>query len=368
MLLIIITSLSVCFFPGNVPYFAANAGEMKGIPPSLAADYIHAVIEADRKIYSEIIVDRLGRAISLEATENWREEDTLLLPAQFLMESSNISNLRGVGMKYRLLSLWPINKKNSAKTETEKTALQEVIKNPDKPFTWVVQTGGTWYFQAIYPDKAITHSCVSCHNSHPKSPKKDFKEGDVMGGIFINLPLGRREYKIGEGKYLLPPEVVSDYIHSILDSDRYIYSKYIVDRLQSKNILHASEAWENENALPLPAQFLLIASRLIKQKNLGLDFRLISLWPINPQNGPANEFERVGLESVSIHPIRPYIGQTQLGNKRYFQAIYPDFAVAPSCVACHNAHPNSPKRDFKFNDVIGGIAVTLDLSDRKGQR
>ena len=136
----------------------------------------------------------------------------------------------------------------------------------------------------------------------------------------------------------------------------------MVDRLQTKNILHASETWWKDDSLLLPAQFLLNASQLIQKKKLGIDFRLISLWPINKKNGGANEFERFGLESVAIHPIRPYIGKTKLGRKWYFQAIYPDFAVTQACIICHNNHNKSPKRDFKLFDVKGGIVVTLPIN------
>ncbi len=360
---LLISILGICFLCNCESVFAGNTNTIKGIPPKLAADYINAVIQADRKFYSESIVARLNRTLSLKATENWPEENTLLLPAQFLSRSSKISNLRNIGMKYRLLSLWPINIENSPRSKLEKTALQRIIKNPDEPYTRLTRLAGIWHFQTIYPDIAINESCVSCHNNHSRSPKKDFKAGDVMGGVFIDLRLGKHKPQIEEGKNLLAPEVVSNYVHSILDADRYVYSKYIVDRLQSQKIIQATENWEETNSLPLPAQFLLNAARLIRKKNLGLDFRLISLWPINPHNGPANEFERIGLESVKDHPIRPYTGQTQLGDKSYFQAIYPDLAVAPSCVTCHNAHQNSPKHDFELFKVMGGIVVTLEHGD-----
>ena len=44
-------------------------------------------------------------------------------------------------------------------------------------------------FQALYPDKALSQRCADCHNVHPKSPKRDFKAGDVMGGILLTIPL-----------------------------------------------------------------------------------------------------------------------------------------------------------------------------------
>jgi len=332
-----------------------------GLSPKSAANYIHAVIEAGRTIYSEVIVERLGVTIDLKATENWDKENTLLLPAQFLLLSSHTSNAKDLGMHYRLMSLWPINSKNGPKTKFEKIGLEETLKFPEKPFTKVVTIQGKPYFKAIYPDKAVTKACVNCHNNHPKSPKRDFKLNDVMGGISILLPLSGDGKGTVEEDYRIPAEVVADYIHSVLESDRQVYSKYVVNRLQEKNIVYASENWWEDNALLLPAQFLLNASDLIINKNIDLDFKLISSWPINKHNGPSNEFERKGLKNVIRHPVRPYIEYKEIGGKKYFQAVYPDFAVSPACVSCHNNHPNSPKRDFKLNDVMGGIVMTLPL-------
>lgn len=353
---------SVIVHPHPQPAHAVDKDLRSGIPARLAADYVHSVIEAGRKVYSEYIVDRLGKKIKLKATENWERDNTLLLPAQFLLASSQISNKSGVGMNYRLMSLWPINAKNSPRSENEKIGLQEVAKNPEKPFTWIVQTHGIWYFQSIYPDMAVTDSCVSCHNHHPGSPRSDFKRGDVMGGIIINFPLGRYVSKDPGEQFLIAPEVVADYVHSVLESDRTVYARHIVNRLEEKNILSVKESWRKEDALMLPAQFMLRTSEVRKKTRRGLDFRLISLWPINEHNGPANEFERQGLESISIHPIRPYIGRRTVGRKEFFQAIYPDFAVTGACVTCHNAHPKSPKRDFELDDVMGGVVVTLPLN------
>ena len=179
-----------------------------------------------------------------------------------------------------------------------------------------------------------------------------------MGGILINLPLGKQEKHAEVGKHQFRPEIISDYVHSILESDREIYSKYIVDRLASQNIIQASENWWADKTLPLPAQFLLNASRLVEKSQLGVHFRLISLWPINSQNGPANEFEHTALKVVEMHLVGPYIGISTMG-KDYFKAVYPDFAVTQGCVNCHNAYPGSPKKDFKLNDVMGGIVVSL---------
>jgi len=358
--LVRLTSLLILFFLLSLAGSEAQPSpKQKAISAYRAAEYIHAVIGTDRTIYSQYIVERLGETVSLKASEHWKKTNTLPLPAQFLMMSSKIVNSKNLGIKYRLMSLWPINTNNAAKTKEEKKGLKKVTLNPKQPYTWTLTKNGQMLFNAVYPDLAVTKSCVRCHNNHPKSPKRNFKRNDVMGGIHISFPISKMGKAFSQKNLVVAPEVVADYVHAILEADRTIYAKRIVNRLQKKNIIYASENWWEENTLLLPAQFLLNASDLIKNMRLGLDYKLISLWPINPHNGAANKFERIGLETVASQPFRPYIGMLQVGRRSYFQAVYPDIAVTPACVTCHNTHPKSPKHDFKLQDVLGGIVVSI---------
>jgi len=167
--------------------------------------------------------------------------------------------------------------------------------------------------------------------------------------------------KDGPGAGGIPPEKVADYVHAVLEADRTIYTATIVNRMQEKGIVSAAEHWEQDNALPLPAQFLQHSGRLVAEGGRGIRYRLIGLSPIYQRNAPATDFERKALETLRRQPDRPVTGMVASGKKQYFQAIYPDRAVSPACVACHNSHPLSPKQDFKLNDVMGGIAITIPL-------
>lgn len=330
------------------------------ISPQNATDYIHSIIEANRTVYAEVIVERLGFAIGLSATENWKHEKTLLLPAQFLLMGSKLSNARKSGMTYKLKSLWPINHENKPNSDFEEKGLEEVSKNPDSTYTKIVNINGQRYFKAVYADKAVTKACVQCHNNHLSSPKKDHQLDEVMGGVIISIPLPRRKRGDKDEETQIPAEVVSGYIYSILTSDREIYSKYLVDRLQKENVVFASENWWEENSLPLPAQFLLNSSELTKAKQLKLQFELLSQWAINPINKPNNKYELAGLENLANNEGMPYFSSFKNNNgETYFQAIYPDFAVSEACVECHNSHLKSPKRNFKLGDLMGGLMLTI---------
>ncbi len=159
----------------------------------------------------------------------------------------------------------------------------------------------------------------------------------------------------------ISPEKVADYVHAILEADRTIYTTHIVNRMQEKGIVAATEHWEQDNALPLPAQFLQHSGRVVAESGRGIRYRLIGFSPIYQRNAPATEFERKALDVLRRQPDRPVTGVVSSGKKQYFQAIYADRAVSSACVTCHNSHPLSPKQDFKLNDVMGGIAVTIPL-------
>lgn len=159
----------------------------------------------------------------------------------------------------------------------------------------------------------------------------------------------------------LPIDKVADFIHAVIEADRDVYTRHVVERMQTKGVVVASENWDEKNTLPLPAQFLMESGRSMSKKRLGLTYRLISLWPINKRNVATTPLQSIGLGTILTQPDRPYTGVTKVGNTRYFEAVYPDLAVTQACIGCHNAHPDSPKRDFKLNDVMGAIVISIEL-------
>ena len=188
-----------------------------------------------------------------------------------------------------------------------------------------------------------------------------------MATIAVVILWGNSACEKGSGTPMgIPPETVADYVHAVIEADRTFYTVHVVERLQNKGTLVASENWRGANTLPLPAQFLMESGDLAAKTGMKVQYRLMGLWPINKQNGPFTEFEHKGLEEVQMDPERPYTGIISSGKERWFGAVYADRAVTQACIGCHNAHPNSPKRDFKMNDVMGGIVITIPLSQQSG--
>lgn len=166
---------------GGAPASAAPAGQA-------IADAVYAVLSADRETYAEQVVHRLQNEEKvIKASEHWKDEKLLPLPAQMFRMSAERVQKRGTGLTFALLSLWPINKQNAARTEVEREGLQAVNLRPDQPFGREELLGGKRYYTAVYPDKAVSQACVTCHNDHGESPRQDFKLGDVMGAVVIRI-------------------------------------------------------------------------------------------------------------------------------------------------------------------------------------
>ncbi len=184
--------------------------------------------------------------------------------------------------------------------------------------------------------------------------------GSIAGVTYWGLHEWRER---SEKPVMLAPEIVADYLHAVIEAQRTVYTTNVVDALQSKGVL-AEEHWKQQKALPLPAQMILEGGRLVSQTGLGIKYRLASLTPIYVWNAPASDFERQGLEAVTKAPDKPFTGYVRVGRDRFFQAIYADKAISQACVSCHNSHSNSPKKDYKLNDVMGGIIITIPVGDK----
>lgn len=161
----------------------------------------------------------------------------------------------------------------------------------------------------------------------------------------------------------ITPQKMADALHAVLKADRTVYTRMVVNRLANEEqVIEASEHWQEEKALPLPAQMLRAGAEIVQEQNLGFSYALLSLYPINSQNKAKTDMEKKGLEAVSAQPDKNFYGEEMLGNQRYFTAVYADKAVVEACIACHNNHKDSPKKDFKLNDVMGGIVIRIPVN------
>lgn len=188
--------------------------------------------------------------------------------------------------------------------------------------------------------------------------KKTFLTATIVA--ILGLPVAAYS-EVGDTPTFTPKQL-TDWLHLVLSTDRAVYTKKIVNRLVKKEkVITASEHFEDDKALVLPAQMFRFGAETVAKKTDEFSYSLQSLWPINKQNAPRTEVEKAGLAFIAENKGKNYYAMEELGGVNYFTAIYADTAVAPVCASCHNGHKDTPKSDFKLGDVMGGVVIRVPV-------
>lgn len=149
-------------------------------PQETAIKYILATVKAFRIVYSKAIEEQVRKA-GVRPSEHWQEDNhAIMLNAQFVKAAGAEIKDFELG----LIGLTPIYKSNLPKTQAEADALKKMLADPELK---VLTFADGNQFKGLAADHAIVQACADCHNSHPQSPKKDFKQGDLMGAIVVRI-------------------------------------------------------------------------------------------------------------------------------------------------------------------------------------
>lgn len=144
-----------------------------------------------RRLYSAEVTTR-AQAYGIAIGHDYETKDrTLPLPATLTMQLGEVLARERPGAHVRLFSDHPFpwrKKTGGARDMFEADALRELRRRPDLPFYRFEKFAGRESLRYAVADK-LQASCVACHNSHPDSPKTDWKEGDVRGVLEFIRPL-----------------------------------------------------------------------------------------------------------------------------------------------------------------------------------
>ena len=150
---------------------------------------------------------------------------------------------------------------------------------------------------------------------------------------------------------------------SALQQTRTFYSENVVKKLKGDPDIHVDYDYLHKPlTIPLPATFLMDVSRKISNADTGVSFRLLSNHPFafRKDGGPHDAFERQALQYLEKHPTESFSKITDFNGRKSFRYARADIMKA-SCVACHNVHPESTKKDWKVGDVRGILEVTTPI-------
>jgi adenylate cyclase len=162
--------------PTELPESGTSGGQ--AIPAAVALAILDAENAAIRKLYTLEIVGA-GSKQGLKFREDWKQAEVTAgpLPALLLRETSNRLQLQVPELNLVLGSDFPIVKENLFKGVQADQF--QAIKQDLKPRFFYDEAQGR--STAMFPDFASAPACVSCHNEHPNSPKKDWNLNDPMG-------------------------------------------------------------------------------------------------------------------------------------------------------------------------------------------
>jgi signal transduction histidine kinase len=162
---------------------------IKSVTLNNASLYAQA-LEEFRTLYTSEVAVRVGTK-GVEVTHDYdAKEGAIPLPATLSLLLGNHIAAKGTGGQPRLYSDYPFpwRQNGGPQDDFERQALQYLRQHPDQTFTRFEYFRGRQSLRYAKADR-MRESCVSCHNTHPDSPRTTWQEGDVRGVLEVILPL-----------------------------------------------------------------------------------------------------------------------------------------------------------------------------------
>ncbi|MBI4741792.1 MAG: DUF3365 domain-containing protein [Betaproteobacteria bacterium] len=145
----------------------------------------------------EIVPKAKAKGISIHHEYKGNPE-AIPLPASLM---AALAEADQSGNKLRLYSRQPFAFRTGEATRLdgfEQEALAWLEKTPKEEFHRIEQHDGKPVMRLAKADVMVNETCTNCHNSHPDSPKRDWKVGDVRGAVTVSIPLDTMETQIAE--------------------------------------------------------------------------------------------------------------------------------------------------------------------------
>jgi len=169
------------------------------------AQDLSSVITSIRGYYASNVVGRVlaAHGASTQVVHNYETiPGAIPIPATLSLELGRVINEKQANITYRFVSDLPFKgRAPHPMDQFETTALGKLRQDPDQTITDISWSGFSNSYRLVTPI-IMGQTCVVCHNTHPDSPKTDWKVGDVRGiqEVVISQPFAAN---ILSFKYLL---------------------------------------------------------------------------------------------------------------------------------------------------------------------
>ena len=143
---------------------------------------------------------------------------------------------------------------------------------------------------------------------------------------------------------------------------RGYYTKNVIKKAKATGSLKPSiDHADNPNAIPLPATLIHDLSKLLAKENTTM--ALYSAFPFpNRQSRSLDDFKKNAWKFLNKNPDQVFRRNEVRDGKTKMRVAIADKMTAQGCVNCHNAHPLTPKNDWKLGDVRGVLEIETDIS------
>jgi hypothetical protein len=158
------------------------------------------ILLAVNDMYGDIV--RRAKVGKMEVTHDYVGKPAAIpIPATFTIElGRQITDQSETGILVKLYSDFPFkNRRNGGpKDDFEREAIERLRENPKEPVYRFEDYKGRAALRYATA-RTMTETCVDCHNTHPESPKTDWKVGDVRGVVEIIHPLDKDVARTQQG-------------------------------------------------------------------------------------------------------------------------------------------------------------------------
>jgi adenylate cyclase len=165
---------------------------------------LNSVITSVRGYYASNVVGRvLANPGATKVVHNYETiPGAIPIPATLSLELGKVIGAQQENISYRFVSDFPFENRTPHQLDAfEKSALQKLRSDPNQK---VIDSSTSLFSDSVrlVAPVIMGQACVNCHNSHPESPKKDWKVGDVRGiqEVTIAQPIAANLFSF---KYLL---------------------------------------------------------------------------------------------------------------------------------------------------------------------
>jgi signal transduction histidine kinase/CheY-like chemotaxis protein len=144
-----------------------------------------------RSYYTDQVVRKVRQHSKLAVSFDHRDhEETIPMPATMIHDLSEIISNDAGGVKLKLYSAFPFPARSGRVLDSfAKEAVRRLNLEPERPYVKSEMEPGAERVRVGIADKMTVQACVDCHNSHPLSPKRDWRLGDVRGVLEVDMPL-----------------------------------------------------------------------------------------------------------------------------------------------------------------------------------